>query len=187
MKIHIMFCRLVVFTVVLTFSFTFATLAQQNSEQTGVTATLNAEALRLEAKIAAEQDADSDINKLLWVGTGMGATVIGSTAFACVGCAIGSMINPEPDDLFGYPLPNDTQMIATIIGCLVGGVVPLIGIFNYKQPPSPVRLIGKSPEYVEYYTNAYKSKMRSLRTKLAAAGTTTVYAVMIAGYLIHIQ
>lgn len=43
------------------------------------------------------------------------------------------------------------------------------GIFAEKTPP-PERLLGKSPEYIESYLNAYKRKVRTLRGTSAVAG-----------------
>lgn len=56
------------------------------------------------------------------------------------------------------------------IGSLFGCVIPLIGVYNYKINPSPEKLIGKSPEYVEHYTKTYKDKKRSIRRNMAIAG-----------------
>ena len=55
-------------------------------------------------------------------------------------------------------------------GGLIGGLAPLLGIYTYQGNPHPERLVGKSPEYVESYTDTYIAKSRSLRTKWAAAG-----------------
>ena len=40
--------------------------------------------------------------------------------------------------------------------------------------PPPERLIGKSPEYVESYLNAYKRKVRTLRGTSTVAGSVAV-------------
>ena len=39
-----------------------------------------------------------------------------------------------------------------------------IPFFLYIRPPNPPpeRLIGKSPEYVKFYADAYRAKMRSI-------------------------
>ena len=54
----------------------------------------------------------------------------------------------------------------------------LIGVIASQAPqPSPERLIGKSPEYVEVYTQAYKEKAQNLRLSAAVPGClTTVFS-----------
>jgi hypothetical protein len=57
-----------------------------------------------------------------------------------------------------------------IVGGVAGALIPFIlMIYAYEQNPPPQRLIGKSPEYVNFYTDAYRTKARSIRTKSAAA------------------
>lgn len=52
------------------------------------------------------------------------------------------------------------------------GVLSLL-IRYYISPPNPPpeRLIGKSPEYVKFYADAYREKMRSYQIKSVAAGS----------------
>ena len=166
-----MFHTLIVCTTVLTFSAPFVTLAQQNLTQTAVTKEANA--LRLEIKAAAEQDASNDLNKPLWFLVGMaavGCAMIGGY----VGCLAGDAIDSAySSGGLEYSLGEG----AAILGCIgfaVGVSAPFIGIYyNYQGSPPPERLLGKSPEYVEAYTNAYKVKARSLRTSMAVAGAAT--------------
>ena len=94
---------------VLTFSMPFVTFAQQN--------------LQMEAIVAAERDAQNDVNKGLWF----------------------------------------------LGGCLSGIVVPMIA-YGVELPPPVTRLLGKSPEYVASYTDAYKAKAKTLRVKSALGG-----------------
>ncbi|MCY4552547.1 MAG: hypothetical protein OXC79_02625 [Candidatus Poribacteria bacterium] len=175
MKISSTFHVLVFLMSLLTFSVPFVTFAQQNSGQTEVSEPIGAQdanAARLETKAAAEQDASNDINKPLWFGIGAGGALLGCTVGAIAGCAVGSMINSEPHPLssFGVVLPNDEQSVGTLVGGAVGGIGSLIWILNYQSRPPPERLIGKSPEYIEFYTNAYRTKTRSLHKQSAAAG-----------------
>ena len=65
------------------------------------------------------------------------------------------------------------QGLGGIVGLTVGVLTPLVSIYRYQPHPPPKRLIGKSPEYVEFYTHAYKAKTQLLRTKLAAVGAVT--------------
>ena len=94
----------------LTFSTPFVTFAQQNS-------------LQMEAIVAAERDAQNDVNKGLWF----------------------------------------------LGGCLSGVVVPMIA-YGVELAPPVTRLLGKSPEYVAFYTDAYKAKAKTLRVKSALGG-----------------
>jgi len=55
------------------------------------------------------------------------------------------------------------------VGCLLGWVGLLIGYLVQPSPPATA-LMGKSPEYVVAYTEAYKEKMKSLQTKYALVG-----------------
>ena len=173
MRIRFMFHTLIVFTTLLTFSAPFVTLAQENrghAEVSEASAAQDTNALRLEVKAAAEQDASGDVNRLLWFGAGMGLAAVGITIGTGVGCLVSALMNPEIDDWYGVPVPNETQVIGTLIGSTLGCLASPIGISRYPLNPPVVRLLGKSPEYVESYTNAYRAKARRLRTVWAAAG-----------------
>ena len=68
-----------------------------------------------------------------------------------------------------------------------GFSLPVIGIFlsqrNQRSIPG-ARLLGKSPEYVAFYTNAYRIKMKKLRfnwSLLGCLGSTTVAGLTIFG------
>ena len=160
---------------VLAFSLPFATYAQQDSVPVAAetAAAQDANAIRLDAKVAAERHASLDINKLLWFGAGAGIAIVGGTIGTCIGCAVGSDINPGTSEQgFFFPsyAPSDAECIGSFIGMAIGGLAPLIGIYNYQGNPHPERLVGKSPEYVESYTAAYQATTRSIRTKWAATG-----------------
>lgn len=141
--------------------------------------------IQKQAKYAAEKDAIQSTNKLVWFGTGLGCCITTSTC-AIAGIYIGDSINPPPvveGDVFIY----DTTQIGTssclyengcieegcLIGSLFGCLIPLIGVENYKITPSPEKLIGKSPEYIEQYTKTYKHKKRSIRRNMAITGFST--------------
>ena len=78
-------------------------------------------------------------------------------------------------------------------GCVGGGVGSCVGggatvILAYAVEPSPpaARLLGKSPEYVAIYTNAYREKAKKLQTNSALVGCvigTLASAVLIAASL----
>lgn len=110
MKIGSVYHILVFFMVVLVFSMSFVTFAQQNSELH-------------EAVIAAEQDAKAEVNQLNWW---------------CSGCVL----------------------------------VGVAAAYQVSQP-SPERFVGKSPEYVEVYTEVYKAKVKNLQLSAAVPGCLT--------------
>ena len=114
MKIGSTFHILVLFIALLGFSMSSVLFAQQNTE-------------RVEAIIAAEQDAKASVNQGNW-------WVYGS--------------------------------------CLIG----VIAADKTPQPPA-ARLVGKSPEYVEAYTQAYEKKVQNLQRSAATPGClTTVFS-----------
>jgi len=103
--------------------------------------------------------------------------------YGCVGCispiasmgigfVIGAMIDPESEgglESFGLVGPTEGMMIGCLIGGCIGFAIPPI-LRSSNNPSirpslSPKRLLGKSPEYVEFYTDTYREKARSLRTK----------------------
>lgn len=53
----------------------------------------------------------------------------------------------------------------------VGCLVMLLASNRVSISPSPERFIGKSPEYVDVYTDAYKARVRQLRAIWLAAGS----------------
>ena len=59
-------------------------------------------------------------------------------------------------------------------GCF-GGVAALIQVYEPSPPVS--RLIGKSPEYIAYYTDAYKAKASELQSSAVKKGCLTAGAV----------
>ena len=91
----------------------------------------------------------------------------------CLGYAVASTIDPEPDvsllDMeFAEP---DTQIlrradIGTVAGCLS---LPLVLVLAPINPPAE-QLLGKTPEYVDAYTQKYKSETQILRLKHVGKG-----------------
>ncbi len=148
--------------------------------QTEAAAARDTNTMRLEIKAAAERDANSDLDELLLFGADVLSDTFGPNAprNVCIGCAVGWLVgiavgtwiddSPSEGGLssFGLVGYNDTQMIAMLIGCGVGSLVPLIWMSNNQLGPLPSeRFIGKSPEYIQFYTNAYRAKTRSLQKK----------------------
>ena len=134
MKINTTFHVLVLFMAVLTFGMPFVTLAQEDT-------------WKLEARVAAERDAEADAKQVLWIGGNFLLAVAG-------GCVLGS--------------------------------VGLLGAYLYEPVPPASRLMGKSPEYVLFYADAYKSRARSLQLRSAfigCLGGSVVSGCVLATYL----
>lgn len=54
-------------------------------------------------------------------------------------------------------------------GCL-GGVVGVIIAYAVEPAPPATRLLGKSPEYVAFYTDAYTQRAKTLQANSAIGG-----------------
>ena len=103
------------------------------------------DSVEIQAKTDAKRDAETDVNKLFWTGAGL--------VYLC-GC-----------------------LCLTLDNILSGGSSPSSSL---KDPidfmpitPRPKRLIGKSPEYVGFYTKSYKMEVKELRAKWALIGAGT--------------
>ena len=141
---------------VLIFFHPFVILAQQES-------------VEVQAKMAAERDAKANVNSLLWTGTGCLSVYLGGG----VGTVIAASIIES-----GNWLENTEEGI--LGGVCVGGLVCglfLWGAISYRSYPPPERLIGKSPEYIDVYTNVYKTRTRQLRRKYAVRGCGVVVMI----------
>ena len=111
---------------------------------------------QLEALAVAEQDASHDVNKLLWFSAGVGSVVI----IGPLGAYAGNIV-------IGGTIDSVSGILA---GFVVGATGPLFLIENYDPDPPSERLVGKSPEYIDYYTRTYKSKTKSIRKRSATVG-----------------
>ena len=133
MRTHATFHTFVVLIAILTVNLPFSAIAQQNSGS-------------VEAKIAAERDAEADVSKPLWFGTGC-------LLFGVSGGCVGGL---------GLESPLAEGMLLSLWAAGTAGS-------NFYRPDPPAeRLLGKSPEYVAFYTDAYKAK----RGQLHATWTT---------------
>lgn len=77
-----------------------------------------------------------------------------------------------------------TFVLAAAGGCLLGSV-GLLGAYIYDPPVPSHRLLGKSPEYVMFYTQAYKEKAENLQVRssfLGCLGGTVVAAIIWGSY-----
>ena len=117
--------------------------------------------IHLQAKADAQSDAKDDVDVLAYFASGMSAT------FAAATC--GLMTGFIADLTLGYGQDDPFYMTAPMSAA---GVLSLL-IRYYIPPPNPPpeRLIGKSPEYVKFYADAYREKMRSYQIKSVAAGS----------------
>lgn len=167
MKIDSTFQVLVFFISVLIFSMPVITLAQQDLELVGpITAFeqfVQQNPELVEAITAAEQDAKANVNQLVWgcsnslLSGGLGLGIIIGT------------VSIMPNDSSG-----DSIAPFLIFGCIGGSIASILpGILaarNYQPSPPAARLVGKSPEYVETYTEAYKAKVKNLQLSAAVPG-----------------
>ena len=123
-------------------------LAEQNS-------------IRLQAKAAAAADAKRDVEVLASFGAGMSATFAAGMCGLMTGFIADATFGRGQDDLF--------YLTASMSAA---GAFSLLLQYHIRPPnPPPERLIGKSAEYVQFYVDAYRSKMRSSQMKLVAAGS----------------
>jgi hypothetical protein len=113
-------------------------------------------ALRLKAESDAKKDADKDMRKPAPFITGMGSV------FASGMCLV----------LTSRALPS----IGSDVGCTVltiAGCLPIVlALERYDTAPHPPieRLIGKHPQYVRAYVDAYTEKMRFRQLIAGSAG-----------------
>ena len=117
--------------------------------------------IRLQAKADAESDAKRDVDVLAYFGSGMSAT------FAAAMC--GLMTGFIADLTLGYG--QDDLFYLTASMSAVGTLSLLVPHYIRPLNPPPERLIGKSPEYVKLYADAYRAKMRSYQIKSVTTGS----------------
>jgi hypothetical protein len=120
-----------------------------------------------QAQAEADASADmSDMSKAKWFLLGG----VGSTAGCLLGCISGSLL--------GGPTYESTnsQAYFMLVGSVLCGVCAVpIAVFRYPHTvmPPPERFLGKSAEYIEAYTQAYKSRTVLLRKIFVTAGSIT--------------
>ena len=102
----------------------------------------------------------------------------------------GEFIFPEYSNMGPNPVEaqaiNDAERDASahlnkLLWVTTGFSLPVIGIFlsqrNQRSIPG-ARLLGKSPEYVAFYTNTYRIKMKKLRFNWSLLGCLSSTAVV---------
>ena len=151
--------------ILLIFSTMPVSLAQQDS---------------VKAQAEADASADmSDMSKAKWFLLGG----VGSTAGCLLGCVGGSLLG-RPSYASGNSQTN--LMLAGSVLCGICAVP--IAVFRYPHnvtPPSE-RLLGKSPKYMEAYTQAYKSRTALLRKIFVTAGSIVSNLGVMTGVVILI-
>ena len=163
MKTHLTFRSpfLVFLMAVLIFSTPFTTFAEQNS-----------------VEVQAERDAKADVKEPLWFIAGVGASCGG---IICCGTATGAF----NFDLLSPPPPISELVSVAWSGAGVGCLLPLTLGYSYQPGPPPDRFIGKSPEYIDLYTEFYKKKAQQRRVSSAAIGAAVpplIYTVLLLHY-----
>ena len=136
----------------------------------------NTYAIYLKTKAAAEQDVR--INKLLWFGAGVGAA--GSMM---VGLAGGVLLASHIADTVGVCGG------ICVMGCGGSVCLSLWDAWTDSHTPNPpaARFIGKSPEYIQFYTHAYKSRHRQLRSGWEVGGVCAALAVVFTIWARHLH
>ena len=119
------------------------------------------DSIRLQAKAAAAADAKRDVEVLTSFGAGMSATFAAGMCGLMTGFIADATFGQGRDDLF--------YLAASMSAA---GAFSLLLRYHIRPPnPPPERLIGKSPEYVKFYADAYQARMRASQMKSVAAGS----------------
>ena len=127
------------------------------------------DAIHLQAKTDAESDAKRDVSELAYFGAGMSAPFAAGMCSLITGWA--SILIVANEGSYKNVGNLDPYFSITVSAVVFAGVLS-IEIAHQSCPPNPPpeRLIGKSPEYVKFYADAYRSKMQSYRKRAVAAG-----------------
>ncbi|MDE0315091.1 MAG: hypothetical protein OXM61_09325 [Candidatus Poribacteria bacterium] len=139
MKTNLMPCSslLAFVMVMLLLSLPLTTLAQQ-----------------IPAEGQAKQDAEANLNKELWMGTGCAFPLL--TTLGLVAGSFGPQSSRS--SLFSGP-----QACGFCVGLTSAYLGRHVLIRRHQPTPPPERLLGKSPEYIAVYTDVYKKRSRQLR------------------------
>lgn len=128
--------------------------------------------MQAEAEAEAYRDVNHDMKESLWFLSGL----VGGSAGLVTGCASGILAGILIGD--SNILPDELPPVEScgIGGILLFGVLaaPIcVHLYPHSPSPPPERLLGKPPEYVAAYTQAYRSKAISLRKRWVTAGSIT--------------
>ena len=150
-------------TTLLLFTAMSVSFAQQNFIQT-------------QAEADAHKDVNRDMRESLWFTSGLISSSVGCAAGGAGGFLFGLLIGGISETNCIAFISDDPLASCTIAGAILCGVLTVpTAVFIYPHNPSPPlkRLLGKSPEYIEVYLQAYRSKTISLRKRWVTAGSIT--------------
>ena len=132
--------------------------------------------MHLQAKVNAESDAKHDVNLPAYFGAGMSVPLAAGMCALTTGCIA--------DLHFGHSQPEPSYIIAAVSAATVFSLLTRYYTHLHPPNPPPERLIGKSPEYVKFYADAYRAKMRSYQIKSGTAGSVFGCLTLTGGTLI---
>ena len=138
---------LVLLTVVLLLSSPLATLAQQIS-----------------AEAQAKRDAEADLNKRFWINTGCAVVLLPT-----LGLFVGSLGPQSYSGGSSLISPSNQQSLGLCVGSILA-LGPLALIRRHQPTPPPERFIGKSPAYIDVYTDVYKTRTQFLSRQYRVVG-----------------
>ena len=142
----------------------FSTMSVSLAEQQGTA--------QAQAKADAHRDVNRDMKESLWFLSGLVSSSV-CCAGGGVGFFVGGLILGDFDIFPGEGPSVGSCVIASGIVCGVLTVPTAIFIYPHKPSPPLERLLGKPPEYIEVYLQAYRSKTISLRKRWVTAGSIT--------------
>ncbi len=120
----------------------------------------------------ARRDAEANTSKLWYLGS-LAPPLCMATGI-WTGLSIGHDID-HIDPAVGWGAFSDSEVCGMFAGATIGCFTPLILTYIYteinKPVPNPEALIGKSPEYVAIYTEAYQKRSNYLKRIPVIAGT----------------
>ena len=130
--------------------------------------------IQAQAKADAHRDVNRDMKESLWFMSGLVGSSAGFAAGGVGACLSGLLIEDTNNCI--YSISEDPMVSCSLAGAIFcGALVVPAAVFIYPHNPSPPleRLLGKSPEYIEAYLHAYRSKTVSLRKRWITAGSLT--------------
>ena len=133
------------------------------------------------AQIRAEaaRDTKKDVKEVLWFSAGGGICVLGGIE-TCLG--ILGTLSSSTGGFFGYAPSVSTKGNQTMISESLFSKID-----GYNPAPPPQRLLGKPPDYVQHYTQAYQNQARKHRKKWSIIGAVSCGLLTISATTIYIR
>lgn len=156
MKLHFRLSAFVACMSILVCSTPFTVSAQQDTD-----------AIVLQATTDAKKDVNYDHSRIRWMLLGAGIPLIG----CCVGMTAGCLLGEETGSDF-YGPSRSINPYAFFSGVALTTAVGYGVLSSYNLKPPAFRLLGKSPQYVEVYTDVYIKKLRMQRMIWSAIGSS---------------